>query len=149
MSLDQVDRLVGFLTPMVYNITAHRARKSSTSNAWYSSRLLAKLHNVAVLLPAFSTILLPPMSTSHSLSQNSQILYKDELAHILGHTLSPLSHPWPVAKFRIEENSLCCVKSNPYLFFNVTRCLEYLSSGEKRAGCADFVTSLATTFFNV
>lgn len=60
----------------------------------------------------------------------------------------------------------CCVSSRPYRFFNVTRCLancqnyialvsgratylEYLSSGENRAGCADFVTSASTTFFNV
>ncbi len=48
-----------------------------------------------------------------------------------------------------EMDILCCVKSNPYLFFSVTRCLEYLSSGENRAGCADLVTSPETTFFRV
>lgn len=84
----------------------------------------------------------------------------------------------------IPKNSLCCVISNPYRFFNVTRCLilppnksvkvsgrkyggrgaevdgegktgagvkyrEYLSSGEKRAGWADLVTSAAWTFLRV
>jgi hypothetical protein len=48
-----------------------------------------------------------------------------------------------------QENSLCCVKSNPYLFFSVTRCLEYLSSGENLAGCADLVTSPDTTLCRV
>ena len=33
----------------------------------------------------------------------------------------------------------CCVGRIPNLFFNVTRCLEYLSSGENLAGCADTV----------
>lgn len=50
--------------------------------------------------------------------------------------------------FRVGD-LLCCVKSSPYLFFKVTRCREYLSSGENRAGCADLVTSLPTTFFSV
>jgi hypothetical protein len=48
-----------------------------------------------------------------------------------------------------KVHSLCCVKSNPYLFLSVTRCLEYLSSGLNLAGCALFVTSAPTTFFNV
>ncbi len=61
----------------------------------------------------------------------------------------------------------CCVRSRPYRFFNVTRCLkfvlmnfgnhhpeslsylEYLSSGENLAGCADFVTVLSRTFLRV
>jgi hypothetical protein len=60
----------------------------------------------------------------------------------------PFFRPHPTLH-RSRENSLCCVKSSPYLFFNVTRCLEYLSSGENLAGCALFVTSPLAIFFNV
>ena len=46
-------------------------------------------------------------------------------------------------------NSLCCVSKSPKRLFKVTRCRDHLSSGEKRAGCADFVTSPCRTFFSV
>ena len=39
--------------------------------------------------------------------------------------------------------------SKTHRFFSVTRCRENLSSGEKRAGCADVVTLPATTFLRV
>lgn len=59
------------------------------------------------------------------------------------------THPQHAIYWPRTLRSFCCVKSNPYLFFNVTRCLEYLSSGENLAGCADLVTSPETTFFRV
>lgn len=65
------------------------------------------------------------------------------------HTSITLTRHKASTEAETRESSLCCVKSNPYLFFNVTRCLEYLSSGENLAGCADFVTSPVTTFFSV
>lgn len=43
-----------------------------------------------------------------------------------------------------------CVRSRLKRFLIVTRCREYLSSGEKRAGCADFVmTPEPVTFLSV
>lgn len=43
----------------------------------------------------------------------------------------------------------CCVSKRPKRFFNVTRWRDHLSSGEKRAGCADFVTVPLRTFLSV
>jgi len=43
-----------------------------------------------------------------------------------------------------------CEGNMPNRFFIVTRCLECLSSGVKRAGCADFVTlPSSVTFLSV
>lgn len=46
-------------------------------------------------------------------------------------------------------NSPRCVRSRPNLLFIVTLCLDHLSSGEKRAGCADLVTCPRATFLSV
>ena len=45
--------------------------------------------------------------------------------------------------------SRCCVNSRPKRRFSVTRCRDHLSSGEKRAGCADLVTCPWATFLRV
>lgn len=47
------------------------------------------------------------------------------------------------------EDVLCCVSNSPKRFFSVTRWRDHLSSGEKRAGCADLVTVPSRTFFSV
>ena len=46
-------------------------------------------------------------------------------------------------------NVLFCVISSPKRRRSVMRCRDHLSSGEKRAGCADFVTWPSSTFFSV
>lgn len=45
--------------------------------------------------------------------------------------------------------SFCCVKRSPNLFRRVIRWRDHLSSGEKRAGCADLVTWPSITFLRV
>lgn len=46
-------------------------------------------------------------------------------------------------------SSFCCVNSRPKRRLSVTRCRDHLSSGEKRAGCADLVTCPWPTFLSV
>jgi hypothetical protein len=47
------------------------------------------------------------------------------------------------------DSLTCCVNRSPNRLLRVTLCLEYLSSGEKRAGCADLVARPFTNFWSV
>ena len=50
----------------------------------------------------------------------------------------------------LERDSMSVLRQHVYLSSSVKLSyLEYLSSGEKRAGCADLVTTPSSTFFNV
>lgn len=63
------------------------------------------------------------------------------------HTISPL-HYCHISGFQNCAFG-CCVGRIPNLFFMVMRCLEYLSSGENLAGCADTVGfSVGSSFWN-
>ncbi|KAK0123990.1 hypothetical protein ONS95_008979 [Cadophora gregata] len=104
---------------------------------------------------------MPPHIPSPTVNRASSSLNHDYPSKLLAQDLEILCQPvstsstrrspWQKSAMNSADsvNLLCCVKSSPYLFFSVTRCLEYLSSGEKRAGCADLVTSPETTFLSV
>src|SRR6188768_3943698 len=47
------------------------------------------------------------------------------------------------------HDALLCPCNKPKRFLSVTRCRDHLSSGEKRAGCADLVTLPSRTFWSV
>lgn len=55
----------------------------------------------------------------------------------------------PITQTKRAGYSLCCVKSRLKRRFSVTRWRDHLSSGEKRAGCADLVTWPWATFLRV
>lgn len=134
--------------------------KTFLQNAWYSKQCTiaapscpAGIHHIPQ--SPLHSIYCPKTLRSSAKQVSANPVFQRNLVPIKITISAPIKLSPSAPRHRSQlcsqknANSLCCVKSNPYLFFSVTRCLEYLSSGEKRAGCADFVTSPETTFFNV
>ena len=85
----------------------------------------------------------PPVNASSAVKVNN-VLYHDVLQSPprapLGRQLGVTEWgPSPLSAVVYRMGRGCWVSSRPKRFFTVTRCLENLSSGEKRAGWAELV----------
>ena len=132
---------VTFLNSYTHGVST--VKNHTFSHTPNSFKIIVKLRPYLFLGVSRISDGIPSSFPSKLLSQNLEILC--EPVSIYPH------FPFCAAFLSLNavQNLLCCVINSPYLFLSVTRCLEYLSSGENRAGCADFETSPETTFLSV